>query len=252
MAARVGKNGKAPAARPTPAPTPASVPAEVAAQAASAPAASAPRAAAPLASDVPDMPEPPPFDAIPPWEEDARVDTMPPAGFAAEKKTEPAVAVVPAAPAAPAAPQRPAATPAQQQETARIAAELGWDGHWPSLAASLALRGVAHQMAFQSELVRCEALNGGNVCFHLRIPLDTLRSSGSVEKLVAALSERFGKEIRVETELGAVADTANAVAEAERAERQRKAEQKMTSDPFVMTMMREFGATIVPGSIQAL
>ncbi|QNB08798.1 DNA polymerase III subunit gamma/tau [Herbaspirillum frisingense] len=252
MAARVGKNGKAPAARPTPAPTPASAPAEVAAQAASAPAASVPRAAAPLASDVPDMPEPPPFDAIPPWEEDARGDTMPPAGFAAEKKTEPAVAVAPAAPAAPAAPQRPAATPAQQQETARIAAELGWDGHWPSLAASLALRGVAHQMAFQSELVRCEALNGGNVCFHLRIPLDTLRSSGSVEKLVAALSERFGKEIRVETELGAVADTANAVAEAERAERQRKAEQKMTSDPFVMTMMREFGATIVPGSIQAL
>ena len=255
MAARVGKNGKAPAARPTPAPTPASAPAGGAAQVvstAAAPAASAPRAAAPLASDMPDMPEPPPFDAIPPWEEDARVDTMPPAGFAAEKKTEPAVAVAPAAPAAPVAPQRLAATPAQQQETARIAAELGWDGHWPSLAASLALRGVAHQMAFQSELVRCEALNGGNVCFHLRIPLDTLRSSGSVEKLVAALSERFGKEIRVETELGAVADTANAVAEAERAERQRKAEQKMTSDPFVMTMMREFGATIVPGSIQAL
>ena len=47
-------------------------------------------------------------------------------------------------------------------------------------------------------------------------------------------------------------DTANAVAEAERAERQRKAEQKMKSDPFVMSMMREFGATIVPGSIQAL
>lgn len=105
-------------------------------------------------------------------------------------------------------------------------------------------------MAFQSELVRCEPLNGGNVCFHLRIPLETLRSSGSVEKLTAALSERFGKEIRVETEIGAVADTANAVAEAERAERQRQAEHKMKNDPFVVTMMREFGASIVPGSIQ--
>ncbi|HZG20612.1 MAG TPA: DNA polymerase III subunit gamma/tau [Herbaspirillum sp.] len=245
MAARVGKNGKSPAARPSPAAAPA---APVAAAAPAVPAAPAARAAT-ASPEMPDLPEPPPFDAIPPWEEDARADVMPPAGFASEKKTESAVAVEPSAPAAP---QRPAATPAQQQETARIAAELGWDGHWPSLAASLALRGVAHQMAFQSELVRCEALNGGNVCFHLRIPLDTLRSSGSVEKLVAALSERFGKEIRVETELGAVADTANAVAEAERAERQRKAEQKMTSDPFVMTMMREFGATIVPGSIQAL
>ncbi|KAF1042983.1 MAG: DNA polymerase III subunit tau [Herbaspirillum frisingense] len=243
MAARaaIGKNGKAPSA-PRPAPAPA-------------PAAAAPAAAATdpeMSSMPPDMPEPPPFDSIPPWEE----DTMPPAGFAPQKKTEssrpPVVEEAPAAPPAPAAPQRPAATPAQKQETARIAAELGWDGHWPTLAASLALRGVAHQMAFQSELVRCEALAGGNVCFHLRIPLETLRSSGSVEKLIAALSERFGKEVRVETEIGAVADTANAVAEADRADRQRKAEHKMQNDPFVLSMMREFGATIVPGSIHPL
>lgn len=183
-----------------------------------------------------------------------------PAGFDAQKKTEsfdprphsfadePAVALAPA----PAAPQRPAATPAQREQTARVVAALGWDGHWPTLAASLPLRGVAHQMAFQSELVRCEALAGGNVCFHLRIPLETLRSSGSEEKLAAALSERFGKELRVETEIGAVADTANAVAEADRADRQRQAEQKMRNDPFVLSMMREFGASIVPGSIHPL
>ncbi|MBV8625442.1 MAG: DNA polymerase III subunit gamma/tau [Herbaspirillum sp.] len=247
MAARaaVGKTGRAPAARPAVEQPPV----------ASAPAAAAP-ASRSAASMPPDMPEPPPFDAIPPWEEESASASMPPVGFEAEKKPEsvsaPAAAVEAAAPVAPAAPQRPAATPAQQQETARVVAELGWDGHWPTLAASLSLRGVAHQMAFQSELLRCEALNGGNVCFHLRIPLETLRSSGSVEKLSAALSERFGKEVRVETELGAVADTANAVAEAERAERQRKAEHKMKNDPFVQSMMREFGASIVPGSIHPL
>ncbi|WP_343722878.1 DNA polymerase III subunit gamma/tau [Herbaspirillum seropedicae] len=250
MALRGGKGGKAPArpaapAAATPAPAPAAAPAP------SAPPAPAARAERAAASMPPDMPEPPPFDAIPPWEEETgAASSMPPPipmAEVAEKKTEPAAVAPPAAPA----PQRPAATPAQQQETARLAAELGWDGHWPTLAASLAsLRGVAHQMAFQSELVRCEPLNGGNVCFHLRIPLETLRSSGSVEKLTAALSERFGKEIRVETEIGAVADTANAVAEAERAERQRQAEHKMKNDPFVVTMMREFGASIVPGSIQ--
>jgi DNA polymerase-3 subunit gamma/tau len=211
-----------------------------------------------MASAAPEMPssmpEPPPFDSMPPWEEDAM-----PAGFDAQKKTEyssppdvSAEAFAPQPPAAPAAPQRPAATPAQKQETVRIAAELGWDGHWPGLAASLPLRGVVHQMAFQSELVRCESLAGGNVCFHLRIPLETLRSSGSVEKLVAALSERFGRDVRVDTEIGAVADTANAVAEADRADRQRKAEQKMQNDPFVLSMMREFGASIVPGSIHPL
>ncbi|QDD65993.1 DNA polymerase III subunit gamma/tau [Herbaspirillum seropedicae] len=246
-----GRTGATPPARRRPPPPAPPAPAPAAPPAPSAPPAPAARAERTAASMPPDMPEPPPFDAIPPWEEETgAASSMPPPipmAEVAEKKTEPAAVAPPAAPA----PQRPAATPAQQQETARIAAELGWDGHWPTLAASLAsLRGVAHQMAFQSELVRCEPLNGGNVCFHLRIPLETLRSSGSVEKLTAALSERFGKEIRVETEIGAVADTANAVAEAERAERQRQAEHKMKNDPFVVTMMREFGASIVPGSIQ--
>jgi DNA polymerase-3 subunit gamma/tau len=236
MAARAasGKVGKAPSAAPMPSMPP-----------------RAPAAAPAAAAMPPSMPEPPPFDDIPPWAE----ETIP-AGFDAQKKTEsygqPDLSSPAAAPTAPAAPQRPAATPAQQQETARVAAELGWDGVWPTLAASLPLRGVVHQMAFQSELVRCEALAGGNVCFHLRIPLETLRSSGSVEKLAAVLSERFSREVRVDTEIGAVADTANAVAEADRVERQRKAEQQMRDDPFVLSMMREFGASIVPGSIHPM
>jgi DNA polymerase-3 subunit gamma/tau len=147
---------------------------------------------------------------------------------------------------------RTTVSPAMVEETARVVAELGWNGNWAELAANLNLRGVAHQMAFQSELIRCEALNGGNVCFHLRIPLETLRSSGSVDKLCAALGERFSKEIRVETEIGPVFDTANVKAEADRAARLRVAEQKVQSDPFVQSMMREFGASIVPGSIQPL
>ncbi|WP_432239660.1 DNA polymerase III subunit gamma/tau [Herbaspirillum robiniae] len=252
MAVRASlKGGKAPAPAARPASAAAAPVAAPAAPVQMAPAAPAP--SEPMASSMPpDMPEPPPFDSIPPWEEDAI-----PAGIDAQKKTDSFIppdmepAAVAAAPRV-SAPQRPPATPAQRQETARIAAELGWDGHWPTLAASLSLRGVAHQMAFQSELVRCEGLAGGNVCFHLRIPLETLRSSGSIEKLIAALSERFGKEVRVETEIGAVADTANAVAEADRADRQRKAEHKMQNDPFVLSMMREFGASIVPGSIHPL
>jgi DNA polymerase-3 subunit gamma/tau len=54
----------------------------------------------------------------------------------------------------------------------------------------------------------------------------------------------------VSTELGAVQQTANAQAVAEREARQRQAEESMQSDPFVQTLMREFGATIVPGSIK--
>jgi DNA polymerase-3 subunit gamma/tau len=44
--------------------------------------------------------------------------------------------------------------------------------------------------------------------------------------------------------------TANAAGVAEGDALQRVAEQGMQSDPFIQTLMREFGATIVPGSVK--
>jgi DNA polymerase-3 subunit gamma/tau len=126
---------------------------------------------------------------------------------------------------------------------------LQWVGDWPALAAKLPLRGVVQQLAQQSELLQCEEL-GGATQFHLRIPLETLRSAGAVDKLATALTEHFGRTIRVTTEIGAVEQTANAQAVAEREARQKQAEENMRSDPFVQSLMREFGATIVPGSIK--
>jgi DNA polymerase-3 subunit gamma/tau len=128
---------------------------------------------------------------------------------------------------------------------------LNWDGNWPVLAASLPVRGVAHQLAQQSELLSCDS-SGAAVQMHLRIPLDTLRSAGSVDKLAAALTEHFGRTVRVETEIGSVRHTASVKAQAEQAARQRLAEQTAQSDPFIQSMVREFGATIVPGSIKPL
>ena len=130
-------------------------------------------------------------------------------------------------------------------------AEINWDGHWPNLAASLPVRAVAQQLAQQSELMKCE-INGHAVVFHLRVPLATLLSSGSVDKLVAALSEHFARDVQVETQIGAVEQTANAQAVAERAARQINAEKSIRSDSFVQTLMREFGATIATGSIRPI
>lgn len=133
-------------------------------------------------------------------------------------------------------------------------AELDWDGHWPNLAAALAVRGVAQQLAQQSELRAC-TLNGNAVLFKLCVPLQTLLSAGSVEKLTAALNERFcdsNREIRVEIEIGAVEQTANAQAIAERAEKQVQAEQAIHADGFVQILMRDFGASILTGSIRSL
>ncbi len=132
--------------------------------------------------------------------------------------------------------------------------EIKWDGHWPNLASSLSVRGVAQQLAQQSEL-RSVQLNGNAIQFKLCVPLQTLLSAGSGEKLTTALNERFaefGKEIRVDFEIGAVEQTANAQAVAERAERQVQAEQAIQSDSFVQTLMREFGASILTGSIRPI
>jgi len=187
-------------------------------------------------------------DMPPPWDEDF-------GAAVAQKKTEqqtterelvaaPETIVV-------APPARSTVTPAMAAQTAQIAAELGWNGNWPQLAADLPLRGMVQQMAQQSELVRCE-MNGNTVGFHLRIPVETLRSAGNVEKLTAVLSERFNCNVRIETEIGSVANTANAKAESDRAERQQEAEMTVQKDPFVQVLMREFGASIVPGSVRPL
>jgi DNA polymerase-3 subunit gamma/tau len=143
-------------------------------------------------------------------------------------------------------PEPVAATAAVMQPSAALP---GWDGNWPVLVTTLPVRGVAHQLAIQSELTGCD-LDGAVVVMRLRLPIETLLSAGSADKLSAALSEHFGKTIRLATEIGAVSHTAFAALQADQAERQHAAELTMQTDPFVQTLMREFGATIVPGSIR--
>jgi len=127
---------------------------------------------------------------------------------------------------------------------------IAWDGNWPALAASLALRGVSQQLALQTELVKCHA-DAGAVTFYLRVPVDTLRASGNSEKLQAALQERFPSvRVNLETELGPTWYTASAEAKAMREERQRQAEAVVAGDAFVQDMERTFNAFVVPGSVK--
>jgi DNA polymerase-3 subunit gamma/tau len=126
--------------------------------------------------------------------------------------------------------------------------ELNWDGNWPAVAAALPLRGVAQQLAMQAELIDC-SIDGNAVVFKVRVPIETWRTPGNVEKLTVALTERFGRPVRVDTELGAVWYTASAEAQAHREACQRAAEDVVANDPFVNSMIREFDAWVVPGSI---
>jgi DNA polymerase-3 subunit gamma/tau len=144
----------------------------------------------------------------------------------------------------------PSRSPANASSTVTATANAsGLD--WPVLVKQLSLRGVARQLAMQSELLSHED-NGQAVSIRIRVPLDTLLSAGSKEKLMTALSEHLGKDVHLDTEIGATTITAHAADVAEEAQRQRQAEQTLHEDPFVQTLMREFGATIVPGSVRPL
>ncbi|HEX2605579.1 MAG TPA: DNA polymerase III subunit gamma/tau [Oxalicibacterium sp.] len=182
-----------------------------------------------------DLPPAPPWDDEPSFEQ---------ASTPAQKKTEQQSPVAVAAPAAASRTAEPA-----RPFVLHPMKELDWDGNWPVLAATLPVRGVAQQLAQQSELIQC-ALEGQHVVLELLVAMETLLAAGSVDKLTTALSEHFGRPVRVNTRLGAVQHTANALALADRAARQREAEQSMEEDPFVQKLKREFGATIVPGSIR--
>ena len=165
-------------------------------------------------------------------------------------------AVAAEAPATVSAPQRSVASSAQSAPTYAYVItpvpEIDWDGNWPALAASLPLRGVSQQLAFQTELIDCTA-SGGAVTFRLRVPVDTLRASGNSEKLCAAVQECFPSvRVNIDTEIGPVWYTASAEAKARRERLQREAEDTVAADPFVQSLERTFDAFVVPGSVRPI
>ncbi|MGK5033378.1 DNA polymerase III subunit gamma/tau [Janthinobacterium sp. MDT1-19] len=180
-------------------------------------------------------------DDLPPWVTEFSDDSASAAvsAPAAQSNEQPAV-IMPQRAAKQAAPSGPyVITPVPG---------LDWDGNWPAVAAVLPLRGVAQQLAVQAELIDC-LHDGHSTTFRLRVPIDTWRSPANVEKLAAALTERFGRKVAVDTELGAVWYTASAEAQAHREACQLQAEATIASDPFVLDMKRAFDAFVVPGTI---
>jgi DNA polymerase-3 subunit gamma/tau len=185
-------------------------------------------------------------------DEQAVADDEPPA-WVTEFSDDTAVAMDAPAVQAPPVPARVAApiAPPYDYVITPVPA-IDWDGNWPALAASLPLRGVAQQLAFQTELIECVA-DGSAATFRLRVPVDTLRASGNSEKLCAVLQERFpGVRVNVETEIAPTWYTASAEARARRERLQREAEAAVDADPFVQDMVRTFDAFVVPGSVRPI
>jgi len=192
-----------------------------------------------VAKPQPSMRAQAPADDEPPsWVTEFSDDT------AVASETQAVVAPAPTMPAV----RAPATAPHEYVVTPMP--EIGWDGNWPALAGSLQLRGVAQQLALQTELIAC-VVHERAVTFRLRVPVDTLRASGNSEKLTAALQEHFPDlRVSVESEIGPVWYTAGAEQKAAREARQRQAEAIVAADPFVQELEQRFDAFVVPGSVK--
>ena len=195
-------------------------------------------------SRAPSEPDPLP----PPW-----VDYEPPA-----LDPEPLPAAGPAAPPIPVEPipveplrvQGEAGITGAAADTAPVAAvESGEEGDFwfelvTQLVAAESITALARELALQSQLVARDADQ-----WLLRIESETLGQSASRERLQQALAGA-GHPVRLAIEIGPVRDSPACRNRAASQARQRAAEEIIRNDPLVQRLMRDFGATIVPGSLR--
>ena len=190
---------------------------------------------------IDDAPWPEPDDDLPPWDpEPAPVTSRP--------------AAAPAANAAPVVriPVRDPGTPGRFDQPRPPSAPLQptpegdfWADVVQQMVDSGAIAALTRELALQSQLV---SRNGSR--WLLRIERETLAQGSNRDRLTAAL-HAAGHTVELALENGAVTDSPARRATAEAERRQREAEQQILGDPFVQAMMRDFGGTIVPGSLKA-
>jgi DNA polymerase-3 subunit gamma/tau len=119
-----------------------------------------------------------------------------------------------------------------------------WHRVVQQLIATDAVTALVRELALQSQLVARDTDQ-----WLLRVERESLNQSGSRDRLTTAL-QAAGHTARLVIEVGRVTDSPARRNAALAAQKQLAAEKIIFDDPFVQTMMRDFGAKIVPGSIK--
>jgi DNA polymerase-3 subunit gamma/tau len=119
-----------------------------------------------------------------------------------------------------------------------------WHATVQQLMAAETITALVRELALQSQLVARDVDQ-----WVLRVERESLNQSGTRERLTTAL-QASGHNVTLAVEIGRVTDSPARRNAALAAERQLAAEKIIFDDPFVQTMMRDYGAKIVPGSIK--
>ena len=121
-----------------------------------------------------------------------------------------------------------------------------WSDKVQRLLAGERVAALARELALQSELVQQDA-----AIWTLRVENQALQHAGACDQLLQALRS-LGESApeRLHVEVGPVENSqARRMARAQ-AQRQRQAEQIIESDAFVQSMVEQWGARVVPGSVK--
>ena len=217
---------------------------------------------APLAASVlPRVEAPPPVPVAPAGELPAGqmlsvLDSSPHAEQPVDEEDVPALEPLRLAPSL----TKVLAMPVRQQAESRVDMALSpkapvlipdeegdfWFATVQQLVAAETITAIVRELALQSQLVARDTDQ-----WLLRVERETLNQPGSRERLTAAL-RNVGFDITLAVEIGRVTDCPARRNLAASEEKQRAAEKIILDDPFVQTMMRDFGAKIVPGSLKPL
>jgi len=123
---------------------------------------------------------------------------------------------------------------------------------WHALMRRLPVKGMVQQLAFQTELQDWVDSAAG-VKATIVTPMPQLASDASIGRLADALTAHFGKPVKIVIEKGEVEGKTVAKVDAQiHQEKRMNAEQMIAADPFIQQLQKEFGATVVGGSVKPL
>jgi DNA polymerase-3 subunit gamma/tau len=121
---------------------------------------------------------------------------------------------------------------------------------WHDLMRQLPVKGLVQQLAFQTELQDWNDSAAG-VRATIVTPMPQLASEASIARLADALTEHFGKPVKIVIEKGEVEGKTVAKVDAQiHQEKRMNAEQMIAADPFIQQLEKEFGAKVVGGSVK--
>jgi DNA polymerase III subunit gamma/tau len=184
---------------------------------------------------------------VAPWEDDPSYDPDGSDSPSYDHDSDAAVVAMPvrqqAEPSAVLEPQMP--TTEVPQIVATPEGEF-WHKLVMDMSAAETINALVRELGLQSQLVARDTDT-----WMLRVERESLNSTMSRERLQKAL-ETAGYPVRLNVEVGRVQDSPAKRNAAAAAQRQAGAEAIILNDTYVQSLMRDYGAKIVPGSIKPL